>query len=137
MTARYHLSNHIFPNCDRSYARGNVALPDQATFLIENALFGQGVSLEANHHCNVGLTGVLCFPTYMLHNVQWKNMDKSKKWIEFQSLNHQSHNSNQNHGGVFTLSPPDAQRIMDGGEVEHSVFPPGFVSLVSSKFSCK
>ena len=55
-----------------SYARGNVALPDQATFLIENTIFGQGVQLEANHHCNVGSTGVLCSPTYILHNVEWK-----------------------------------------------------------------
>lgn len=118
-----------------SYARGNVALPDQATFLIENTMFGQGVSLEANHHCNVGTTGVLCFPTYMFHNVQWKNADESKKWIWFQDKNHQEHTANQNHGGVFTLSPPDAQVVMDGGVVEHSIFPPGFVSLVSSKFS--
>lgn len=65
-----------------SYSQGNVALPDQGTFLIENTSFGRGVSLEANHHCNVGTTGVLCFPTYMLHNVQWKNRD-SMKWIWF------------------------------------------------------
>ena len=46
-----------------SYAMGNLALPDHATFLIENTLFGESVSLEAAHHCNVGTTGVLCFPT--------------------------------------------------------------------------
>ena len=39
-----------------------LALPDHATFLVENTLFGQGVSLEVNHHCNVGTTGILCFP---------------------------------------------------------------------------
>mmetsp|Transcript_32276 Transcript_32276/g.67849 ORF Transcript_32276/g.67849 Transcript_32276/m.67849 type:complete len:1275 (+) Transcript_32276:77-3901(+) len=118
-----------------SYAGGNLALPDQATFLIENTLFGQGVSLEANHHCNVGTTGILCFPTYMFHNVQWKNADKSRKWMWFQWEQLQAHNANQNHGGIFTLSPPDAEHVMNGGVLEHSIFPPGFVSLVSSKFS--
>ena len=131
------LNVDILPNCDRSYARGNLGLPDQATFLIENTVFGQGVSLEANHHCAAGLTGVLCFPTYMLHNVQWKNMDTSKKWMRFQWEKLQPHNANQNHGGVFTLSPPDAQHVMNGGEIEHSIFPHPYVSLVSSKFTCK
>ena len=45
------------------------------------------------------------------------------------------HSANQNHGGVFTLSPPNAQLVMDGGLLEDSAFPPGFVSLVSSQFS--
>ena len=116
-----------------SYARGNVALPDQATFLIENTIFGQGVQLEANHHCNVGSTGVLCSPTYILHNVEWKNTDKSMKWIWFQPINNEA--ASQEHGGVFTLSPPDAQQVMNGGKIEHSIFPPGFVSLVHSKFT--
>ena len=40
-----------------SYAGGNLALPDQSTFLIEDTFFGDGVSFEANHHCNVGTTG--------------------------------------------------------------------------------
>ena len=47
-----------------SYTGGNLALPDQSTFIIEDTFFGDGVSLEANHHCNVGLTGgklgILC-----------------------------------------------------------------------------
>ena len=121
----------------RSYARGNLALPDQAMFLIENTSFGQDVSLEANHHFGVGLTGVLCFPTYMFHNVQWKTTDKSKKWMWFQWKNTQSHSANQNHGGIFTLSPPDAQHVMNEGDIENGIFPPGFVSLVSNKFPCK
>ena len=112
-----------------------MALPDQATFLIENTVFGRGVSLEANHHCNVGTTGVLCFPTYMLHNVQWKNTDATKKWVWFQWEKLQPHSANQNFGGVFTLSPPNAQLVMSGGALANSIFPPGFVSLVSSKFS--
>ena len=112
-----------------------MALPDQATFLIENTLFGQGVAFEANHHCNVGTTGVLCFPTYMLHNIQWKNTDLMKKWVWFQWEKLQAHSANQNFGGVFTLSPPNAQLVMSGGAIENSIFPPGFVSLVSSKFT--
>jgi hypothetical protein len=44
------------------YAKGNMALPDQGTFIIEDTTFGDGVMLEANHHCNVGTTGVLCMP---------------------------------------------------------------------------
>ncbi len=44
------------------------------------------------------------------------------------------HNANQNEGGIFTLSPPDAQRVMNGAVIEHLIFPPGFVLLVSSKY---
>ena len=52
-----------------SYANGNMALPDQSTFIIEDTTFGNDVQLEANHHCNVGVTGVLCFPQYVLVSV--------------------------------------------------------------------
>ncbi|KAK1742392.1 hypothetical protein QTG54_006957 [Skeletonema marinoi] len=61
-----------------SYAEGNVALPDQATFIIENTHFGNGVQLEASHHCGVGSTGGLCQPTYILDNVKWTNRDTSR-----------------------------------------------------------
>jgi hypothetical protein len=118
-----------------SYSGGNMALPDQGTFIIEDTSFGDGVSLEPNHHCNVGITGVLCFPQYVLHQVQWKNTNRSKKWITFQYFNTQPHQANQHHGGLFTLSPPDAQLVIEGGILENSLFPPGFVSLVSSKFT--
>ena len=40
-----------------SYESGNLALPDQSTFIIERSTFGNGVSFEANHHCDVGTTG--------------------------------------------------------------------------------
>ena len=120
-----------------SYSQGTLALPDQVTFLIENTVFGQGTSLEAAHHCNVGTTGVLCFPTYMLHNVKWLNTDQyngGMKWAWFQWQKLQSHDANQNDGGVFTLAPQDAQQAING-ELEHSIFPPGYVSLVSSRFT--
>jgi hypothetical protein len=54
-----------------SYSQGNMALPDQATFIIENTSIGRGVSLEANHHCNVGTIGVLCFSQYILYDIYW------------------------------------------------------------------
>lgn len=120
---------------DGHYSSGNMALPDMATFIIENTTFGDGVSLEPNHHCNVGITGVLCMPQYVLHNVQWKNSNKGKKWVQFQYHNTQGHNANQHHGGVFTLSPSDADKVMGGNDLEASLFPPGYVSLVSPKFS--
>jgi hypothetical protein len=117
------------------YADGNVGLPDQATFIIEHTQFGNSVSLEANHHCGVGSTGGLCQPQYILHNVKWTNTDTSKKWIWFQYQNFQSHNANQNHGGIFSLAPPDADAVMNGQTYENSIFPQGFVSLVSSKYT--
>ena len=91
--------------------------------------------MEANHHCNVGSTGILCFPTYMFHNVEWKNTDQSMKWMWFQWEHNQAHAADQNHGGIFTLSPPDAENVMNGGVIEHSIFPRGYVSLVSSEYS--
>lgn len=117
------------------YEEGTIALPDQTTFLIEDTVFGQGCVLEAAHHCNVGTTGVLCFPTYMLHNVQWRNKDTSWKWVWFQWQKLQAHDSNQNDGGVFSLAPPDAEQVMSGVVLEDSLFPPGYVSLVSARFT--
>ncbi len=116
------------------YSNGNMALPDQSTFIIEQTTFGDNVSLEANHHCNVGVTGVLCMPQYILHNVNWMNSVRGKKWVIFTTHNTQGHQANQNHGGIFTLSPPDADFVMNGGSLNGSMFPPGFVSVVSSKF---
>jgi hypothetical protein len=118
-----------------NYAKGNIALPDQATFIIEHTQFGDSVSLEANHHCGVRSTGGLCQPQYIFHDVKWTNTDTSKKWIWFQYQNFQSHNSNQNHGGIFSLAPPDADAVMNGQTYENSIFPQGFVSLVSSKYT--
>eukprot|EP00559_Dactyliosolen_fragilissimus_P007575 CAMPEP_0184856030 /NCGR_PEP_ID=MMETSP0580-20130426/1187_1 /TAXON_ID=1118495 /ORGANISM="Dactyliosolen fragilissimus" /LENGTH=1243 /DNA_ID=CAMNT_0027350795 /DNA_START=75 /DNA_END=3803 /DNA_ORIENTATION=- len=117
------------------YVQGNMALPDQGTFIIENTVFGDSVSLEPNHHCNVGNTGVLCMPQYILHKVKWNNANHARKWVTFQSHNTQGHGANQMHGGIFSLSPHDASIVMQGGKVEHSFFPEGYVSLVSNKFT--
>lgn len=113
---------------------GNMALPDVGTFIMEKIFFGDGVKLEANHHCNVGTTGVLCMPQYVLHEVVWSNTKGNSKWVNFQSMNFQGHDANQNHGGIFTLSPSDVKHILENGEIDNSFFPPDFVSLVSSKF---
>jgi len=117
------------------YSKGNLALPDQATFIIENTVIGDDTMMEANHHCNVGTTGVLCMPTYVMHKVQWKNRSTSKRWASFQSRSVQPHNNDQNHGGIFTLSPEDAATVQAGETLEDSFFPQGYVSLVSDKFS--
>jgi len=111
-----------------------MAFPDVGTFIIEDTTFGDDVKFEPNHHCNVGITGVLCMPQYVLHRVGWMNK-RNTKWVEFQSRNTQPHNANQNHGGIFTLSPSDTLLVRAGQEIENSFFPPGYVSLVSSKFS--
>jgi len=106
------------------YRDGNVALPDQGTMILENMVF-DGVSLEANHHCNVGITGVLCMPQYILENVEWTG--KSGKWVIFQAGNFQGHAANQNYGGIFSSSPGTST-------IGSSFFPQGYVSLVSDKF---
>eukprot|EP00961_Rhodomonas_salina_P161961 2181547-Rhodomonas_salina.1 len=75
-----------------------MALPDQGTMIIEDTRF-ENAWLEANHHCNVGVTGMLCMPLYILHNVTW--VGGSSTWVTFQKENTQQHNANQNHGGIF------------------------------------
>ncbi|CAJ1930817.1 unnamed protein product [Cylindrotheca closterium] len=105
------------------YARGRVALPDHGTFLIENTVFGNGVQLETNHHCDVGETGVLCMPTYMFHKVAWQNKATDKTWVHF-----------FNNGGIFTLSPEETKRVQNGEILPDAFFPPGYVSLASQKF---
>lgn len=118
-----------------TFSNGNVALPDIGTFIIENTTFSDKVTIEANHHCNVGTTGFLCFPQYFLHNVKWLvKKEDSQKWFYFQYENTQAHTSNQNHGGIISLSPVDADTVMNGRTIQDSFFPPGYVSLVSSKF---
>jgi hypothetical protein len=89
------------------YKKGNMLLPDQATFIIDNVVIGDDTMMEANHHCNVGTTGVLCMPTYILHKVKWENSYSkgnrgNRPWMSFQKKSFQPHNSDQNH--VSTVS---------------------------------
>ena len=79
-----------------------MALPDQATFIIDNVVIGDDTRMEANHHCNVGTTGVLCMPTYILHKVKWENNyskgNRGNPLMYFQKQSFQeTHNNNQNH----------------------------------------
>jgi hypothetical protein len=63
-----------------------MAFPDVGTFIIEESSFGDGVTFEPNHHCNVGTTGFLCMPQYVLHRVDWGNRRGNSKWVTFQSI---------------------------------------------------
>jgi len=90
-------SSHIM---NGHYSDGDMLLPDQATFIIDNTVIND-VSLHANHHCNVGITGFLCMPTYILHEVQWRKKERGKQWVKFQNLNFQGHAANQNHVRFF------------------------------------
>lgn len=74
-------------------------------------------------------------PQYILHNVKWRNGNPSANWIWFQHHNTQSHNANQHHGGIFTLSPDSAAAVLSSDETEDLVFPSGYVSLVSQHFT--
>ena len=108
------------------FAEGNVALPDQSAFVIERTSFAGHVALEANHHCNVGVTGVLCMPTYVLDRVSWAVQD-TPTWHRMFYFN----GNDQMKGGIFTLAPPEAIAGNPGG----GIFPPTFTSLCSSSFS--
>ena len=63
-------SSHILGG---RFGGGNMALPDQGAFILESVRFEGETTLEANHHCNVGTTGVLCMPTYVLDDVAWSS----------------------------------------------------------------
>ena len=53
-----------------TFAGGNVALPDGGAFVIEGTSFEGDTTLESNHHCNIGVTGLLCSPTYIFAQVR-------------------------------------------------------------------
>jgi len=117
---------------DGYYAHGNMALPDQGTFIIERTTFDAYVTLEANHHCNVGVTGLLCMPSYILHDVKWK-VTKAGNWISLQR-------GGTGGGGIFSLSPPNAQAVKSATDVEQAafedmIFPPSHVSLASGHYN--
>jgi len=87
---------------------------------------------EANHHCAVGITGVLCMPQYLMHNVKFKK--NGGNWLWFQNWVREDHSYTQVSGGIFSLSPPNAAVVMAQGRLEDSLFPDGYVSVVSSTF---
>ena len=66
--------------------------------------------LGSNQHCNVAVSGAPCMPQYVLHNVKWKNTNKGMKWVQFEA-------------------------VMGGDDLPASLFPSGYVSLVSSELT--
>jgi hypothetical protein len=92
-----------------SYSKDvHYALPDvRGTMLIENTIFEGRIFFEANHHCGVGVTGMLCNPQYIFLNPTW-----NAGQLDFQFPG--------SGGGVFALAPPDAANP-DG-----KIFPAGF-----------
>jgi len=111
---------------DSFFRGGTMGLPDSlGSFIIENTVI-QDAIMEANHHCTVGTTGFLCMPHYILHNVTFS--DNAGKWVTFNREN------NQNNGGIFSLSPEDAE--LNNRNSERFFFlPAGYTALVSRRFS--
>lgn len=109
------------------YNGGQMALPDQTTIIMERTTFGGWTYLEANHHCNVGVTGMLCTPQYIFHDVQWKAFH-APQYLGLQR-------GGVGGGPVYSLSPPNAAVVMSGSSLLNSPFPEGIVSLVSSHFT--
>ena len=96
-----------------------MALPDApGAFIIENVVFENTV-LEANHHCSIGITGILCSPIYVLMQVNW--VDHAGRYAYFTDVAN-------NYGGIFVLAP--GEEANTGG----NFFPAGYCSLVSSTF---
>ncbi|CAF1453777.1 unnamed protein product [Adineta steineri] len=112
-------SAHI---ADSFYDSGNLALPGgHGAFILENMIFNNRVHFESSHHCRVGVTGVLCMPTYVFVNMKWTGVvpDDSSllKW-------------GPNNGAMFTLGPDDEQNLNG-----NKLFPAGFNSIVNPFWS--
>ncbi|CAF1148840.1 unnamed protein product [Rotaria sordida] len=112
-------SAHI---ADSFYSSGNLALPDgHGTFILENMIFNDQVHFESSHHCQVGVTGVLCMPTYVFVNMKWTGVISDDrpilKW-------------GPNNGAMFTLGPDD-EKNFNGNKL----FPAGFCSIVNPYWS--
>ena len=120
---------------DSYYSRGNMALPDEGTFLFENVVMDGPVSLEANHHCDVGSTGVLCQPHYVMTNVK-RIHNTNNAWISFQGGNNENAT---NFGGIFTMSPPECSenllRNSSQAKDADSFIEGGFCSVVSGRYT--
>lgn len=110
---------------DSYYLDGSADMPDaMGAFIIENTTF-ENYGLRANHHCDVGVTGYLCMPQYILHDVTW--LDPRGTWMDF-DIN----NGNTNDGGIFTLSPDNIADKANGATFD--VFPPEYNSVVAGNF---
>ena len=118
---------------DGYYRSGNIALPDEGAFIIENVVIAGTAGFEANHHCHVGATGILCMPTYILHNTRKLARGSSDNWCYFQ--NNDPSNFNMANGGIFTLSPPNCRANKQEPGLSDSFFSPGFCSVVDAQYN--
>jgi len=66
-------------------------------------------------------------PQYILHDVSWK-VTKGGAWVWLQR-------GGTGGGGVFSLSPPNAQVVMSGQPLADSIFPNGYVSVASGHYT--
>ena len=102
------------------YAIGAVLLPDQGGFVMEEMDFGTGVGFEANHHCNIGVTGMLCAPTYIFENCSFAS--RPSFWWS-------GDDDDMSYGAIFVLAP-NATIVADS-----SPFPSNFTSLANGIFA--
>ena len=109
------------------FTGGNVGLPDQAAVLIERTTFEGKTWIEMDHHCDIGVTGSLCSPTYVFVNVQWRVT--SARWMYWFLPGAGAGASHMTRGGVFALSPPE-EANPDG-----HIFPAGYCALASATFA--
>ncbi|CAF1388475.1 unnamed protein product [Adineta ricciae] len=108
-------SAHI---ADSFYEAGNLALPGgHGAFILENMIFNNRVHFESSHHCNVGVTGILCMPTYVFVNMKWTGTFSD----DFSMLKW-----GPNNGAMFTLGPDDEKNLSG-----NKLFPAGFCSIVN------
>ena len=101
------------------YSGGQMAMPDHGAVIVEKTIFDGDVVFEANHHCNIGVTGVLCQPVYVFSEVVWQVT--SNRRFYFQSI------ANTN-GGMFVLAPPEE------ANPSGNIFPAGFCALASKSY---
>jgi hypothetical protein len=83
---------------------------------MENVVFTNKIVFETNHHCNVGVTGVLCMPTYVLVNPVFRSVSEGK-WVIWGA----------NNGAMFTMSP----NAVDQANIAGNFFPSGYNSLAN------
>lgn len=82
---------------------------------------------EANHHCNIGITGMLCAPTYVFDRVTFVKPDFRFYWADDLT------SDNMAEAAVFVMAPD----WTSSGDTDSSTnpFPSPHISLASSKFS--
>jgi plastocyanin len=113
------------------YRGGNLGLPDQGAFILEELVIDGRATLESNHHCDVGSTGVLCAPHYILHKVVRKDGVEGSEQGWLAGFNGQA--------TVYVLSPPECaanaarspKEAFDAGVF----FPAGFCSLTHQRYT--